>query len=78
MLPFLRLKTGNFRRDRMTVTQNIGDLKTSLLSLITFRDESVHFMTAVFTVVLAVQAVMCVSSGVSLFWLRRLKGTHDA
>ena len=63
---------------RLEATKNIGELKTSVLSLITFRDESLQFVAAVCMVILTVQAVVFISSCVSLFWLRRLKGTHDA
>jgi hypothetical protein len=63
---------------RIETMQDIGDLRASALSLTLNRSEFAHYLGVVFMVILAVQAVMFISSGVSLFWLRRLKGTHDA
>ena len=63
---------------RIEKIQDVGDLKASALNLTMSRSDFAHNMVVVGSGVLAVQAVMFISSGVSLLWLRRLKGTHDA
>jgi len=61
---------------QIQATQDTAELKTSALSLTLSRFEIAHWIFVAMMILLAVQAVTFIFSGISLFWLRRLR--HDA
>jgi len=78
VFPAVPGQTSQKQQARIVAAHDVSFLRASALDQITFRDESVSFMAAASRGIFAVQALMLISCGASLFWLRRLQDAPDA